>query len=104
MGRRKEHIYTLLLILLGVIVVPVLFIWSADNLFVLTIKTFLAAFFLLVIIRLVFRKRSELPHRDSEETPEDSWVAASPQSFIEISSQRCYSATVQRTITLNSGP
>ncbi len=71
MNSRKEHIYTLLLILMGVIVVPVLFIWSADNLFVLTIKTFLAAFFLLLLVRLVFRKRSELPHRDSEETPED---------------------------------
>ena len=71
MNSRKEHIYTLLLILMGVIVVPVLFIWSADNLFVLTTKTFLAAFFLLLLVRLVFRKRSELPHRDSEETPKD---------------------------------
>ena len=53
MPSRKENIYTLLLILLGAIVLPILFIWSADNLLVLTLKTFVAAFFLLLLIRSV---------------------------------------------------
>jgi hypothetical protein len=52
----KENLTLLLLILLGVIIVPVLFIWKADNLFTLTAKTFLAAFFLLLLIRTVTDK------------------------------------------------
>jgi hypothetical protein len=53
---RKENILLICLILLGVIVVPVFFIWKADNLLVLTIKTFLAAFFLLLLILTVIGK------------------------------------------------
>ena len=52
----KENLILLLLILLGVIILPVLFIWKADNLFALTLKTFLAAFFLLLLIRTIFGK------------------------------------------------
>ena len=59
MSSRKEKTLTLALILLGVIIVPVLFIWSADNLFALTLKTFIAAFFLLLLVRAVPRKRGE---------------------------------------------
>ena len=65
----KENVTLFLLILLGVIVVPLLFIWKADNLFALTIKTFLAVFFLLLLIRTVTDKgqksgSSEPPERD----------------------------------------
>ena len=59
MSSRKEKTYTIALLLLGVIVVPVLFIWSADNLFALTLKTFVAAFFLLLLVRAVPRKEGK---------------------------------------------
>ena len=59
MKSSKENIVIILLILLGVIIVPVLFIWSADNLFALTLKTFIAAFFLLLLVRAVPRKEGE---------------------------------------------
>ena len=59
MFSRKENIITIALLLLGVIIVPVLFIWSADNLFALTLKTFIAAFFLLLLVRAVPRKEGE---------------------------------------------
>jgi len=65
MNSRKENLITILLILLGVIIVPVLFIWSADTIFALTIKTFVAAFFLLLLIRAVPRKKDEPHHRQS---------------------------------------
>jgi hypothetical protein len=69
MSRRKENITTIALLLLGVLIVPILFIWKADNLFTLTIKTFLAAFFLLLLIRTVTDKgqksgSGEPPERD----------------------------------------
>lgn len=60
MSNPKEIAVTILLILLGVIIVPVLFIWSADTLFALTIKTFVAVFFLLLLIRTVPRKKDEV--------------------------------------------
>ena len=59
MSSRKENITLLLLILLGVIIVPVLFIWKAENIFALTIKTFLAAFFLLLLIKTIPGKGRE---------------------------------------------
>ena len=59
MADRKENITLLLLMLVGVIIVPVLLIWTADNLFALTIKTFLAAFFLLLLIRAAPGKKKE---------------------------------------------
>ena len=63
MNSRKENIILLLLIILGVIIVPVLFILKADNLLTLTIKTFLAAFFLLLLVRTVADKgRESGPH------------------------------------------
>ncbi len=62
MPNLKENITIILLILLGVIIVPVLFIWSADTLFALTIKTFVAAFFLLLLIRAIPWKKDE-PHQ-----------------------------------------
>ena len=65
MNNRKENLITILLILLGVIIVPVLFIWSADTIFALTIKTFVAVFFLLLLIRAVPRKKDEPHHRQS---------------------------------------
>ena len=65
---RKDNITLLLLILLGVIIVPVLFIWRAENLFALTVKTFLAAFFLLLLIRTVPRKGRETGPREPPET------------------------------------
>ena len=71
MKSRKENIVTPLLILLGVIVVPVLFIWEADNIFVLTIKTFVAAFFLMLLIRAVPRKKGESRHRQSVHRDEE---------------------------------
>ena len=63
MSSIRENITIILLILLGVIIVPVLFIWSADTLFALTIKTFVAAFFLLLLIRAVPRKKDEPQQR-----------------------------------------
>ena len=71
MKSRKENIVTLLLIMLGVIVVPVLLIWEADNIFVLTIKTFVAAFFLMLLIRAVPRKKGESGHRQSVHRDEE---------------------------------
>ncbi len=59
MSSRKENTITIALLLLGVIIVPVLFIWSADNLLALTLKTFIAAFFLLLLVRAVPRKEGE---------------------------------------------
>ena len=59
MSSRKEKTVTIALLLLGVIIVPVLFIWSADNLLALTLKTFVAAFFLLLLVRAVPRKKAE---------------------------------------------
>ena len=72
MNSRKENLITILLILLGVIIVPVLFIWSADTIFTLTIKTFLAAFFLLLLIRAVPRKKDEARHRQTIGKNEES--------------------------------
>ena len=72
MNSRKENLITILLILLGVIIVPVLFIWSADTIFALTIKTFLAAFFLLLLIRAVPRKKDEARHRQTIGKNEES--------------------------------
>ncbi|UCF03453.1 MAG: hypothetical protein JSV14_07405 [Deltaproteobacteria bacterium] len=72
MSSLKENTVTILLILLGVIIVPVLFIWSADTIFALTIKTFLAAFFLLLLIRAVPRKADEPRHRQTGRKDEES--------------------------------
>ena len=72
MNSRKENLITILLILLGVIIVPVLFIWSADTIFALTIKTFLAAFFLFLLIRAVSRKEDEARHRQTIGKDEES--------------------------------
>ena len=66
MNSRKEKIVTILLILLGVIIIPVLFIWSADNLFALTLKAFIAAFFLLLLIRAVPRKGNKATDQDTK--------------------------------------
>ncbi|MGD9165778.1 MAG: hypothetical protein PVH33_03625 [Syntrophobacterales bacterium] len=65
MSKLKENITILLLILVGVIAVPVLFIWTADNLLALTLKTFVAAFFLLLLIRAIPWKKDEPPNRQS---------------------------------------
>jgi len=65
MSNLKENTITILLILLGVIIVPVLFIWSTDTIFALTIKTFVAAFFLLLLIRTFPRKKDEPRQRQS---------------------------------------
>ena len=59
MSSGKENTITIALLLLGVIIVPVLFIWSADNVFALTLKTFIAAFFLLLLVRAAPRKEGE---------------------------------------------
>jgi hypothetical protein len=67
MASPKENIITILLILLGVIIVPVLFIWSADNLVALTIKTFVAALFLLLLLRSVPRKNDKLGYQDNKQ-------------------------------------
>jgi archaellum biogenesis protein FlaJ (TadC family) len=72
MNSPKEITVTILLILLGVIIVPILFIWSADTIFALTIKTFLAAFFLLLLIRAVPRKKDEPRHRQTIGKDEES--------------------------------
>jgi hypothetical protein len=72
MKSRKENILTILLILLGVIIVPVLFIWSADNLFALTLKTFIAAFFLLLLIKVVPRKQGEATDRKTKGEDQES--------------------------------
>jgi len=66
MTNRKENIILVCLIILGVVIIPVFFIWKADNLFTLTIKTFLAAFFLLLLVRTVADKG---PHSGSREPP-----------------------------------
>ena len=71
MSNLRENITIILLILLGVIIVPVLFIWSADTIFALTIKTFVAAFFLLLLIRAVPRKKDEPRHPQSLGKDED---------------------------------
>ncbi|MGD8915853.1 MAG: hypothetical protein PVH35_04590 [Syntrophobacterales bacterium] len=67
MSSRKENITLLFLILLGVIIVPVLFIWKAENLFALTIKTFLAAFFLLLLLKTIPGKSRESGSRKPPE-------------------------------------
>jgi hypothetical protein len=72
MSSRKENLITILLILLGVIIVPVMFIWSADTIFALTIKTFLAVFFLLLLLRAVPRKEDEPGHRQTVSKDEES--------------------------------
>ncbi|MGD8254066.1 MAG: hypothetical protein PVJ11_02660 [Syntrophobacterales bacterium] len=72
MSKLKENITILLLILVGVIAVPVLFIWTADNLLALTLKTFVAAFFLLLLIRAIPWKKDEPPNRQSIGKDEDS--------------------------------
>ena len=72
MATHEENIATILLILLGVIIVPILFIWSADTIFALTIKTFVAAFFLLLLIRAVPRKKDDPRHRQSTGKDEES--------------------------------
>jgi hypothetical protein len=64
MNSHKEKLIIILLILLGVIIVPVLFIWTADNLLALTLKTFVAAFFLLLLIRAIPWKKDEPPNPD----------------------------------------
>ena len=70
MADRKENIMLVCLILLGVIIMPVLFLWKAENLFALTIKTFLAAFFLLLLIRTVPGKgRKSGPREPSKREP-----------------------------------
>lgn len=69
MNSLKERTITILLILLGVIIVPILFIWSADTLLALTLKTFVAVFFLLLLIRAVPRKEDE-PHQ-GQSIPKD---------------------------------
>ena len=66
MSSLKENITLLLLIILGVVIIPVLFIWKAESLFSLTIKIFLAAFFLLLLIRTVADKG---PQSGSREPP-----------------------------------
>ncbi|MEJ2430957.1 MAG: hypothetical protein P8075_18865 [Deltaproteobacteria bacterium] len=66
MSSRKENITLPLLIILGVVIIPVFFIWKADNLFTLTIKTFLATFFLLLLVRTVTDKG---PRSGSREPP-----------------------------------
>ena len=71
MSSRKESIITVVLVLLGVIIVPILFIWSADNILVLTMKTFLAAFFLLLVIRSIPRKKSAPKGYDTVESEEN---------------------------------
>jgi archaellum biogenesis protein FlaJ (TadC family) len=71
MSSPKEKLITILLILLGVIIVPILFIWSADTIFALTIKTFVAAFFLLLLIRAVPRKKDEPHHRQTVRKDEE---------------------------------
>jgi hypothetical protein len=72
MSNRKEIAVTILLILLGVIIVPVLFIWSADNLVALTLKTFVAAFFLLLLIRAVPRRRDEATDAKTQGNDQES--------------------------------
>jgi len=66
MSSLKENITLLLLIILGVVIIPVLFIWKAESLFSLTIKIFLAAFFLLLLVRTVADKG---PQSGSREPP-----------------------------------
>lgn len=71
MSSRKENMITFALLLLGVIIVPVLFIWSADSILVLTIKTFIAAFLLLLLVRSVSRKKREPRLHDTVEVEEE---------------------------------
>ena len=72
MSIRKEDIVTIALMLLGAIIIPVLFIWSADNLFALTLKAFIAAFFLLLLIRAVPRKENEATDPKTKGEDQDS--------------------------------
>ena len=72
MNSHKEKLVTILLILVGVIAVPVLFIWTADNLLALTLKTFVAAFFLLLLIRAIPWKKDEPHQRQSVDMEEES--------------------------------
>jgi energy-converting hydrogenase Eha subunit E len=72
MSSLKENTITILLILLGVIIVPVLFIWSADNLLALTLKTFVTAFFLLLLIRAVPRRRAEATDAKTQGNDQES--------------------------------
>ena len=57
----KEVVFTVLLIVLGAIIIPIIFIWSADNIFTLTVKTWVAVFILLLLARSVRRKKDGTP-------------------------------------------
>jgi membrane protein YdbS with pleckstrin-like domain len=70
MSKLKENITIILLILLGAIIVPVLFIWTADNLLALTLKTFVAVFFLLLLIRAIPWKKDKPHQRQSVDKDE----------------------------------
>jgi hypothetical protein len=72
MTNRKENILVICLIILGVVIIPVFLIWKADNLFTLTIKTFLAAFFLLLLVRTVPRKERESGPRQSADRDQEN--------------------------------
>ena len=68
MALTKEDKLTILLVVLGAIAIPVILIWSADGIFILTLKAWVAAFFLLLIVRYVLRKRDRAPvQEDSQE-------------------------------------
>jgi hypothetical protein len=63
----KEVFSTFLLIALGAVIIPIIFIWSADNIFTLTVKTWVAAFFLLLLARSVRRKKKGSPEEKNRE-------------------------------------
>ena len=70
MASLKESIITVVIILLGVIIIPVLFIWSADTVLALTMKTFLAAFFALLVVGSISRKKNEPYHQNTDVSEE----------------------------------
>jgi hypothetical protein len=49
-----------------------MFIWSADNLLALTLKTFVTAFFLLLLIRAVPRRRAEATDAKTQGSDQES--------------------------------
>ena len=71
MASFKESIITVAIILLGVIIIPVLFIWSTGNVLALTMKTFLGAFFALLVVGSISRRSNEPHHQNTKMSDEE---------------------------------
>ena len=69
----RETVLTIGLVLTGAVIVPVLLILSANNIFTLTLKVLVAALFLLLLLRRLFapKPESKLNHSAENRTDEE---------------------------------